>query len=73
MSIPAATDALAVVILVTAAWHIAVLLVGRGRRFKCPHCGLTIWFRGVSDDEAARLHHRMQDHIASHNTEGAQS
>ena len=41
-------------------------MTGGYTRITCPHCPLTIRFRGVSTAEAKRLRQHMADHIASH-------
>jgi len=40
--------------------------IGRYTRLTCPHCLLTIRYRGVSPTEDSRFRQYMDDHTASH-------
>ncbi|MFE6848974.1 hypothetical protein [Streptomyces sp. NPDC057686] len=64
----------AVAIAIGAVWSItAAFWRSRWTRIVCPECGFTIAYRGVSAAEACRLRQHMQNHVASHNAEGAPS
>ncbi|MFD5511373.1 hypothetical protein ACFWIB_26870 [Streptomyces sp. NPDC127051] len=70
MNPPTAYDVLTALVVLACIAQIAALAILRWGRLKCPHCGLTIRFRGVKRDEALRLQRHMTNHIATHETEG---
>lgn len=39
---------------------------GGYKRLRCPHCPMSMRFRGVSDEEARRLRGQFAEHVAQH-------
>ncbi|MFJ3635241.1 hypothetical protein [Streptomyces sp. NPDC090112] len=66
-----ALDVLTALVILACLAQLVAWSILRWGRLKCPHCGLTIRFQGVKRDEALRLQRHMNNHIASHETTGA--
>jgi hypothetical protein len=48
---------------------ISLTLLANARRYdrlKCPHCAMSIRYRGASPDQAERYRQLMNDHIRTH-------
>jgi hypothetical protein len=64
-------DLLTVLVILTCLAQLGAWAILRRGRLTCPECGLTIRFQGVKREEAVRLQRHMSNHIASHQTRGA--